>query len=383
MGDVSEERRLIGEILEEIVAGGGGPAPVRLGLMAYGSELGQEELIAGARLVLEERGDLSVVLLGPRHEAGEGMEWIETPPCEADVVAAMESALREGRIDGAVALHYPFPLGVATVGRVVSPGTGRELLIATSTGTTATERVEAMVKNALIGRAVARALGKKDPTLAVLNVEGAQAALRILRHLADDGYPLRFGSSGRSDGGALLRGNDLLSGAVDICLCDTLTGNVLVKLFSAFTTGGSRESLGWGYGPSAGEGWPSVVSIISRASGAPVVAGALTYTARVVRGGLPRLVEEEFALARKAGLAKKLERTAPVAAETSTAPPSEPTDDEIHGVDVLSMEEAVRRLWQAGIYAESAMGCTGPVVKIASSRRIQAEACLREAGLID
>ncbi|MBL3592916.1 MAG: glycine reductase [Synergistaceae bacterium] len=380
---MSEERRLIGEILEEIVAAGGGPAPVRLGLMAYGSELGQEELITGARLALKERGDLSVVLIGPRHEAEEGMEWIETPPCESDVVAAMESALQEGRIDGAVALHYPFPLGVATVGRVVAPGTGRELLIATSTGTTATERVEAMVKNALIGRAVARALGKKDPTLAVLNVEGAQAALRILRHLAADGYPLCFGSSGRSDGGALLRGNDLLSGAVDICLCDTLTGNVLVKLFSAFTTGGSRESLGWGYGPSAGEGWSSVVSIISRASGAPVVAGALAYTARVVRGRLPRLVEEEFALARKAGLEKKLERTVPVLDEAVTVPPSEPTDDEIHGIDVLSMEEAVRRLWKEGIFAESAMGCTGPVVKIASSRRAQAEACLREEGLID
>jgi betaine reductase len=33
-------------------------------------------------------------------------------------------------------------------------------------------------------------------------------------------------------------------------------------------------------------------------------------------------------------------------------------------VDVLSIEAAVKELWKAGIYAESAMGCTGPVVKV-------------------
>jgi betaine reductase len=60
-------------------------------------------------------------------------------------------------------------------------------------------------------------------------------------------------------------------------------------------------------------------------------------------------------------------------AELVVAPPAEPTDEEIHGLDVLSIEEAVRELWKAGIYAESAMGCTGPVVKIPGRHKETAE----------
>ena len=380
---VSEETRFIGELLEEILSQRGGPPPTTIGLMAYGSEHGSAEIVAGARLALADRSDINVLLIGPKVPEGDDLDWLETEPCEADVVTAMEGALKEGRIDGALALHYPFPMGVATVGRVVAPGSGRDLLIATSTGASATDRVEAMVKNALLGRAVARGLGRSDPTVGVLNVEGAPSALRILRRLVEGGYPLRLGQSGRGEGGSLLRGNDLLSGAVDICLCDTLTGNVLVKLLSAFTTGGGRESLGWGYGPSVGEGWPSVVSIISRASGAPVIAGALAFTAQAVRSDLPRLVEEEFAAARRAGLEGLLQRETPPQEESVTPPAAEPTDEEIHGVDVLSLDEAVRVLWRAGIYAESAMGCTGPVVKLARPRLEEGQRLLREKGYID
>ena len=34
---------------------------------------------------------------------------------------------------------------------------------------------------------------------------------------------------------------------------------------------------------------------------------------------------------------------------------------------MLSIEGAVKELWKAGIYAESGMGCTGPVVKVPGS----------------
>lgn len=53
------------------------------------------------------------------------------------------------------------------------------------------------------------------------------------------------------------------------------------------------------------------------------------------------------------------------AEEDVKAPAAEPTDEEIHGVDVLEIENAVKALWKAGIYAESSMGCTGPVIKFA------------------
>ncbi|MCX7829096.1 MAG: glycine/sarcosine/betaine reductase complex component C subunit alpha [Thermanaerothrix sp.] len=380
-------KEMVAEALEEIISLARGQVrkPVRIGLMARGNEVGVQELLMGARRAMREDGALKVVMVGPRVEGFEDLEWIETQDCEEAVSSALEKGLSDsGDLDGAVALHYPFPFGVTTVGMVVTPGRGRPMLISSTTGTASADRVEAMVLNGVLGRAVARCLGIEDPSLGVLNVEGAASAVRALGRLRDGGYPIRFGSSLRSDGGALLRGNDILAGAVDVCICDSLTGNVLNKVFSAFTTGGAYEALGWGYGPSVGIGWGRVISIISRASGEPVVAGAIAYTAKMVRGCLPKVVEQEVALAKGAGLEAILEGlrgSAPVQSDVK-CPPKEPTDEEISGVDVLEVEAAARVLWREGIYAESAMGCTGPVIKLPSRHHARALELLRSAGYI-
>ncbi|MFA0889678.1 MAG: glycine/sarcosine/betaine reductase complex component C subunit alpha [Synergistales bacterium] len=380
--------RTIGDTLLEIVeaAKAGGPRR-RIGLMARGSELGPEEMATGARLAQNQTPGLSVVMIGPKLPGYEDLEWIETEEtdCEARIGEAMERALSEKRIDGAVALHYPFPMGVTTIGRVLTPGKGRDMLVASTTGSSSTQRTEAMLRNAILGIAVAKAIGKADPKVGILNVEGAQTVYRALSTLRENGYPVTYGESVRKDGGAILRGNDILAGAVDVCVTDTLTGNVLMKLFSSFTTGGSYESIGWGYGPSVGEGWPHVISIISRASGAPVIANALTFTAAAASAGLPEIVKAEMKRAMEAGLEAVLSgmRQKPAAAAEEISPPSaEPTDEEIHGIDVLNIEEAVRVLWKAGLYAESAMGCTGPVVKISSKNLEKAESCLKKAGYL-
>lgn len=385
---MSELKRVVGEILSEILeeAKSGGPRR-RIGLMARGSELGPGEMAMGARLAQRENPGLTVVMIGPRTPGYEDLDWIETEEtdCEARIAEAMEKALNEKRIDGAVALHYPFPIGVTTIGRVVTPGRGRDMLVASTTGSTSAQRTEAMVMNAIYGIAVAKALGKEDPAVGILNVEGAQTVFRALSSLRENGYPVTYGQSVRKDGGAVLRGNDLLAGAVDVCVTDTLTGNVLMKLFSSFTTGGTYESTGWGYGPSVGEGWPHVISIISRASGAPVIANALAFTGAVAASGLPSLVQKELKAAREAGLENVLQgmRKKPLAdGGTITRPAAEPTDEEIHGIDVLNIEEAVQELWKAGIYAESAMGCTGPVVKISAKNLEKAENCLKQAGYL-
>lgn len=63
-------------------------------------------------------------------------------------------------------------------------------------------------------------------------------------------------------------------------------------------------------------------------------------------------------------------------------PPVALTDEEIHGIDVLDLENAVHALWKAGIYAEAAMGCTGPVVKLAAVNKEQAGEVLRAAGYL-
>ncbi len=378
---MTDKKKIIGEALEKIVerARGGFERTV-IGLMAHGSELGQAELLEGARLAQQSDPRLKVLAIGPKCAGYDDLEWLETGADEREVSAAMEGALKTRAISGAVALHYPFPIGVTTIGRVLTPARGRGLLLASTTGTSSSQPLEALVLNAIYGRAVARSLGMAEPTLGLLNITGANQALRALNTLRDNGYPIKFGQSQRADGGSILRGNDIINPNLDICLCDSLTGNVLMKLFSAWNTGGSYESLGWGYGPSAGAGWREVVSIISRASGAPVVAGALLNTAEAVRGGLPDRVAEEMALAGKAGLEKvlaSLAPAAPVAAEEVKAPPARPTGEEIHGVDVLDIEAAVQCLWKQNIYAESAMGCTGPVVKVHVDALAAAKECLK------
>lgn len=381
------KRKIIGQALAELVeqARNGGPK-VRIGLMTAGSELGVGEFLSAAHSAMLQDSRLQVVGIGPQpaEPLPAGMDWIATGDDEAALGAAMETALADGQVAGAVALHYPFPLGVTTIGRVVTPGRGKPMLIASSTGMAASSRPEAMVRNALYGIAVAKSLGIEHPSVGILNLDAAPSVHRALVKLQEKGYAIAFGSSVRADGGALLRGNDMLAGAVDVCVCDTLTGNVLMKLFAAFQTGGSYEAVGWGYGPSTGENWNKVVSIISRASGAPVIANALQYNAAAVRGGLPARVVQELAAARAAGLDEVLASLAPKAAAEAavTAPPAVPTDEEIHGVDVLDLDSAVQHLWKHGIYAEAAMGCTGPVVKLAAASREKAEALLHEAGYI-
>ena len=49
---------------------------------------------------------------------------------------------------------------------------------------------------------------------------------------------------------------------------------------------------------------------------------------------------------------------------------------------MLDLEQAVHCLWKENIYAEAAMGCTGPVVKLAVARLEKAREILKAAGYI-
>lgn len=360
-----------------------GGTVVKIGLMATGSELGREELLLGGRLAQAANPLLRVVGIGPRHSDFTDLEWIESPDCEADIAAAMRTSLQEGILAGAVALHFPFPIGVATVGRVVTPGRGHPVFIASCTGSTAAQRQEALLRNAIYGIAVAKACGIDEPSVACMNIDGASPVLRALERMRQKGYTITLGNSKRADGNRLLRGNDLVLGTVDVLVCDTLTGNALVKIFSCYTTGGFYESAGWGYGPSVGEGWNAVISIISRASGAQVIANALYLTALAATGGLPRKVAEELAAARKAGLDAELIGLAPKTVEEPVVRPAPvPLDAEISGFDVLDIDTAVQLLWKENIYAEAAMGCTGPIVRVPGQAISRATDILHQAGLI-
>jgi hypothetical protein len=273
------------------------------------------------------------------------------------------------------------------VGRAITPASGKKVYIANTTGVADTDRVAALLKNTIGGIAVAKACGNPAPTVGLLNLEGARQAERALYKLKEGGYDICFSESARADGGLMMRGNDLLQGVCDIMVTDSLTGNVLIKMLSAYSSGGSYEAIGDAYGPGVGRGYDRIINIISRASGAPVVAGAIRFAAACARGSLLTKIEAEFAAAEKAGLPAILASLADTGkkaepAQEIVAPAIKVVTEEIPGIEILALEDAVRLLWQKGIYATSGMGCTGPVVLVAEDDHAAALKCLKEGEYI-
>lgn len=357
---------------------------VRVGITVAGSELGIDNIVKGAELAQARDNSVEVVLIGPKVTSNLTQYNVEGEDAQHK---KMEELLDSGEIGACVTMHYNFPIGVSTVGRVVTPGHGKEMFLATTTGTSSPHRVEAMVKNGIYGIIAAKAMGIKNPTVGILNLDGARQVERAFKDLISKGYPVNFTESGRADGGSVMRGNDLLTGEPDIMINDTLTGNILMKVFSSYTTGGSYESQGFGYGPGIGEDYDRTILILSRASGTPVVANALGYAASLVRGNVTKVAKEEFELANKAGLKDILKgltkdtKKAEVKEEgTVVAPPKETVTATINGIDIMELEDAVEVLWKAGVYAESGMGCTGPIVMINEAKLKVAVNILAKAG---
>ncbi len=360
---------------------------VNVAVTGIGSEHGEENVLRGA-MMAAKRG-VNVYFIGSI-DVPEGCGVTKVPATDEDsTFAAMEDLLAKGEVQAAVAMHYPFPIGVSTVGRVLTPAFGKEMFLATTTGTSATDLVEGMVRNAIAGVATAKACGVERPTVGILNLNGARQVEMILKELKDNGYDIEFAETARADGGMIMRGNDLLQGSADVMVMDTLTGNAIIKMFAAYTTGGGFETSGYGYGPGVGKGYDKQVLIISRASGAPLIANALQYAAELEQGNLIDKVEAEVAAAEKAGLEKILEARAASAKskggddEEVTAPPEEPVAEQIPGIDVLDIEDAVKVLWKAEIYAESGMGCTGPIIRVNEKNLAKSRELLAEAGYID
>lgn len=370
------------EMANGLESGSYGKKP-KIALTGMGSEHGEENSMQAAVMAAAE--GIDVYYIGTLEAPG--VTTVKVADDE-EGHSKMEELLESGEVDAAVTMHYPFPIGVSTVGRVITPGKGKEMFIANTTGTSSADRIEGMIKNAVYGIIAAKACGVADPSVGILNVDGARQTEKALKELADGGYPIRFAESARADGGCVMRGNDLLQGSPDIMVTDSLTGNVLVKTMSAFQTGGSYEAVGYGYGPGIGEGYDRLVMIISRASGAPVIAGALRYAAQLVRGKVFDVAAKEFAAAKKAGLEDILKArkaaAKPAAAEEETveAPPAEIVTSQIAGIEVMDLEDGVQALWKKGIYAESGMGCTGPIIRVSDANLEKAKEILTEAGFI-
>ena len=381
-------KKMIADVFEDIATGietGAFAKKVRVGVTTIGSEHGEENVIKGAEIAQAKDPSIEVVLIGHKCDSKLKQYNVES---DEEGYKVMEELLDNGEIDACVTMHYSFPIGVSTVGRVVTPAMGAEMTLATTTGTSSPHRVEAMVLNAIAGIITAKAMGNPEPTLGILNVDGARQVERALKEIDKGGYKIHFAESARADGGCVMRGNDLLMGTPDIMVTDTLTGNLLMKIFSSYVTGGSFEAHGYGYGPGIGSGYERLIYIISRASGYPVIANAIKYAAECVRGDIKKLIKDEYKKANKAGLEKVINELEEASKKTSgpkeevKAPAEEVTDGSIGGIDILEMEDAVQALWKEGIFASSGMGCTGPVVMVNSSKLDAAKKVLAKAGFM-
>ena len=338
---------------------------VRLGLTLPGSELGKEELILGAQRAMAKDPSLKVLFFGK--DSGS----------EEEARIEMEGSLAKGEIDGVLTFHYPFPVGTATVGVMEYPGRGGRFLLATTTGVSSSERSSALLLNAVKGIAAAKALGINNPSVGFLNLEGAQKARKSLADMIKKGYSCRLAASVRGE--ELLRGNDLLAGDADVIVCDTLTGNVIIKLLGAYSSGGRFEVSGSGYGVGIGD-IKNTVGIISRASSAAVTARALSETALFIRGRVNEVYLREYAEAVKYGLKDFIGEQEEKMVRKK--PDKKPVTRQIEGIEILSLEDAEAMVLSEGIYCEAGMGCTGPVLMTAPEDEARAKEILKKEGII-
>lgn len=369
------------EMAEGLTSGSYGKKP-KIALTGMGSEHGEENAMAAA--VAAARDGIEVWYIGSLE--AEGVKTVHVAN-DDEGHDKMQQLLKAGEVDGAVTMHFPFPIGVSTVGRAITPAFGREMYLANTTGTSSTDRIEGMVRNTIAGIITAKTCGVAEPTVGILNVDGARQTEKLLHQLDENGYPIRFAQSARADGGAVMRGNDVLQGSADVMVMDSLTGNVMSKLLSSYSTGGSFEAVGYGYGPGIGEGYEQLVMIISRASGAPVIANAIRFAAQLVRGKVFEVAKAEFEAANKAGLKELLAglKSAAKGAEKDeevAAPPKEIVTAQIPGIEVMDLDDAVKVLWKMGVYAESGMGCTGPIVLVSDANKDKAVQALKDAGYV-
>ena len=370
------------EMAQGLESGQYGRRP-KIALTGMGSEHGEENSMQAA--VMAAKQGVDVYYIGTLE--AEGVTTIKVADDE-EGHKKMEDMLKNKEIDGAVTMHFPFPIGVSTVGRVVTPAKGKEMFIANTTGTSSTDRIEGMIKNAVYGVIAAKACGIAKPTVGILNVDGARQTEKALKELQSNGYDIAFAESGRADGGCVMRGNDVLQASPDILVTDSLTGNILVKMLSSFNTGGSFEATGFGYGPGIGEGYDELVMIVSRASGAPVIANAICYAAELVRNKVFDVAKREFDAVKKCGFKEVLASYKTVAKRAAAEeevkePPKEIVTAQIAGIEVMDLEDAVRALWKIEIYAESGMGCTGPIIRVSEANLAKAEEELKKAGYIN
>ncbi len=369
MANQKYARNIMGHLFEEMaemLETGKKSGKIKIGLTTHGCETGIEHWVRAAENSTAQSCDFEVVLIGPKQNTG--LLQFEAPS-EEQAHKKMETMLDHGIIDACITTHYAYPIGVASVGKMTTMGKGKQMYLATTSGTSAINRGPAMTLNALYGIIVAKAMGNEKPKVGILNVESARQVEKALMQINDRGYSICFAKSMRPDSGCIMRGNDIIAGTPDVLVQDSLTGNITMKMCASFMSGGNVETIGAGYGPGIGEFYERIAMVISRASGEQVVENAIRFAAQLVRGDLISVAKREFQSARSAGLTEILdqmhmEKNDGKKEASVITPLGEPVTHGITGIDIMDVEYAMQTLWKNGIYAESGMGCTGPVLLV-------------------
>ncbi|SFH52680.1 glycine reductase [Tindallia magadiensis] len=380
-------RNMMGHLFEEvaeILETGKKSNKMKIGLTTYGCEVGIKNWVRAAENATAQSDDFEVVLIGPKQK---------TTLLQFDAInevqahKKMDMMLDHGIIDACITTNYTYPIGVASVGKMTTLSQGKQLFMATTSGTSAINRGAAMTFNALYGIIVAKTMGVNNPKVGILNVEGARQVEKGLVELSRRGYPIDFANSLRSESGCIMRGNDIIAGTPDVLVQDSLTGNIAMKMCASFMSGGNMETIGAGYGPGIGEQYDKIAMVISKASGELVVENAIYFAAQLVRGKLISVAKHEFAKAKEAGLLEIITRMSKVnklekGNKSITVPLEEPVNQGIGGIDIMELEQAVQILWSSGIYAKSGMGCTGPILLVNEKNSEKATLVLEKSGFL-
>lgn len=131
------------EMAEGLESGSYGPRP-KIALTGMGSEHGEENAMQAA--IMASKHGVDVYYIGSLE--AEGITTIHVADDE-EGHKKMEQMVENGEVNGAVTMHFPFPIGVSTVGRVVTPAKGKEMFVANTTGTSSGDRIEGMIKNTI------------------------------------------------------------------------------------------------------------------------------------------------------------------------------------------------------------------------------------------
>lgn len=375
-------RRKLGGIFHEAARGletDSGESPLSIGITLWGGEQGPEEMLKGAEEAQRKFPHLKIVGIGPQLSTDIPIIPADSEQQQHD---RMEESIQEGHIHACVTMQYNFPVGVSTVARVQAPANGKTMLLACTTGVSAAHRVEAMVMNTFYGLAVARALGFSQKRVGFINVEGSRTVERKIRNLTARGYSMNWARSGRPPHEVIMRGNDLLMGSADVMVTDSLTGNLIIKLLSSFNSGGHREVQGEGYGIGVGPNFNRVIAILSRASRASVAVRAIAFAAEMAQKNVLYLLEEELQKAQKAGWQEIPQKATSEVREDQNLPEKK-VDTEIPGLDIMDLEQARQEIGKAGIYAETGMGCTGPVLMVGKEEEERVREILQEKGFFE